>query len=317
MADLAIGNRQSEILIGSRASKLALTQAHTIGRALSAAHPGLTCRIVHIQTTGDRRRTEALPAIGGKGLFTQEIEQALLDGRIALAVHSLKDLPTELPPGLAVAAVPVRVAANDALISADARPLAELPEGARVGTSSLRRAAQLRRARPDLRPENIRGNVDTRLRKLREGQFDAIVLALAGLERLGLAHCVTEVIPFHLMLPAPGQGAIAIEACADNAPIMELAAAIGDAAATAATAAERTLLETLGGGCSLPLGAYAQKTDPDTLRLRAILLTPDGAKAAQAERTGPAADPAALAHAVAADLRADGADAILKSLPAD
>ena len=321
---MAIGNRQSEILLGTRASKLACQQAHGVGRALVQGHSRLTYRLVHIKTTGDRRATEHLPSIGGKGLFTRELEEALLDGRIDLAVHSLKDLPTQLPDELTIAALPERAPANDVLISADGRPLAELPPGARIGTSSPRRAAQLLHARPDLRPVPIRGNLDTRLRKLREGQADAICVALAGLVRLGLAEEASEVLPFDLMLPAPGQGALAVEmprvaANADSnsrTDLAELVSAVHHRATATAATAERALLQALGGGCSLPFGAYAERTGPHTLRLRAVLLTPDGKAAARADRTGPADDPEAIAHAAAADLRADGADAILQALNA-
>jgi len=305
---VAIRNPQSAIRIGTRASKLALTQSQWVADALMAAHPGLACELVHITTSGDRHTSQPLPQIGGKGLFTKELEDALLRGDIDLAVHSLKDLPTQLPEALVVAAVPERAPANDALIVADcgmrnaechdgrSRVFA-LPQGARVGTSSPRRAAQLLHLRPDLRVVPLRGNLDTRLRKLAEGQADAIVLALAGLVRLGLADKVTEVLPFDVMLPAPGQGALAIEAQAGS-PAAALAAAIADPAATVATTAERALLDALGGGCSMPLGAYAELAG-EALRLRAVLLAPDGSSATRAERTGPASDPAALAATIA------------------
>ncbi len=222
-------------------------------------------------------------------------------------MHSLKDLPTQLPEGLAVACVPVRAPANDSLIIAErhvsrgASRLFDLPHGARIGTSSPRRAAQLRAARPDLRCEPIRGNLDTRLKKLADGQFDAIVLALAGLTRLGLAEMATEVLPFDLMLPAPGQGALAIEAKAGT-EAAALAAAIADEAATLAVAAERALLDALGGGCSMPLGAYAELRE-GSVRLRAILFSPDGSRVARSDRSGNAANLRALAHAAAEDLR--------------
>lgn len=303
----AIRHPQPPIRIGTRASKLALTQSQWAADQIAAAHPGLTCELVRITTSGDRQTTQPLPQIGGKGLFTQELEEALLGGAIDLAVHSLKDLPTQLPEGLAVACVPARAPANDALIIAE-RHVAngvsrfrDLPPRARVGTSSPRRAAQLLLARPDLRCEPIRGNLDTRLRKLAKGPFDAIVLALAGLTRLGLAEKATEVLPFDLMLPAPGQGALAIEAKAGTEAAAR-AAAIADKAATVAVAAERALLDALGGGCSMPLGAYAERMG-NSLRLRAILFSPDGSRAARADRSGAAADPLALAGSVARELR--------------
>ncbi len=326
MENPAIEHRSLPIRIGTRASKLALTQSQWVAGQLAAAHPGLACQLVHITTSGDRQATQPLPQIGGKGLFTRELEEALLRGDIDLAVHSLKDLPTQLPHGLVVASVPVRAPANDALIAPErpsgtadgSSPILALPSGARVGTSSPRRAAQLRLARPDLNCLPIRGNLDTRLRKLAEGQADAIVLALAGLVRLGLAASewqvasgkwrvaehggfVIEALPFEAMLPAPGQGALAIEA-REGSSGAAIAAAIADPAATVATAAERALLDALGGGCSMPLGAYAELLG-DALRLRAVLLSPDGSAVARADLTGSAADPVALARAVANALR--------------
>ncbi len=311
-----LSNPQSELRIGSRGSALALAQSHAVGAALVRTEPGLSYRIIHITTTGDRRRAQSLPDIGGKGLFTQELEAALLAGEIDLAVHSLKDLPTDLPDGLAVLAVPERAPANDVIVSKDDQPLDELPAGACVGTGSVRRGAQLRRMRPDLRIENIRGNVDTRLRKVREGQYDAAVLAQAGLVRLGLEDEIAEILPAERMLPAPGQGALAVEGRRDDERIAELAARIANQEVTAAVTAERTLLELLGGGCSLPLGAYAELTDAGPLRLRALFLTPDGSDAAAADVTGSLEQPESLARAAAAELRRQGADAILEQLDA-
>ena len=314
MSDPTRRTRELRLRIGSRGSRLALAQSGAMAEALAAACPGLVYEIVEITTTGDRTLDSPLPAIGGKGLFTREIGDALLRGDVDMAVHSLKDLPVSASmSGLAVAAIPRRAPANDALISADGIPLDGLPEGARIGTSSPRRAAQLLALRPDLRTASIRGNVDTRIRKLREGQFDAIVLALAGLVRLGLADQVTQVLPFDVMLPAPGQGALGLEMRAGNDEVASLLALVADPAATACTAAERALLQALGGGCSLPLGAHAT-LDGDTLTLRAALLALDGTAAARGERTGPAVDPAALAHALADDLRQAGADAILQRI---
>ena len=314
MSDPTRRTRDLRLRIGSRGSRLALAQSGAMAEALAAACPGLVYEIVEITTTGDRTLDSPLPAIGGKGLFTREIGDALLRGDVDLAIHSLKDLPASASmPGLAIAAIPARAPANDALISAGGAPLDGLPEGARIGTSSPRRAAQLLAFRPDLRTESIRGNVDTRIRKLREGHYDAIVLALAGLVRLGLDGEVTQVLPFDVMLPAPGQGALGLEMRAGNAEVASLLALVADPAATACTAAERTLLQALGGGCSLPLGAHAT-LDGDTLTLRAALLSLDGTAAARGERTGPAADPDALAHALADDLRQAGADAILQRI---
>lgn len=303
--------------IGTRGSRLAVTQAEAVGAMLAEAWPGLSWEVVRISTRGDRQLGRPLPAIGGKGLFTQEIGQALLGGDVELAVHSLKDLPASASlPGLTVAAIPARAPANDAVIATDGLTLDTLRQGARVGTSSPRRAAQLLATRPDLQPQPIRGNVDTRLRKLREGQVDALVVALAGLVRLGLAEEATQVLPFELMLPAPGQGALAVEIRADNAPVAEMLSRIGDPATTAAVTAERTLLQALGGGCSLPLGALATVAG-DALALRAALVSLDGRRAARATCRGPASDPEGLARHVADVLRAQGADAILRDIRSD
>jgi hydroxymethylbilane synthase len=285
--------------IGTRGSQLALTQTGMVADAIAAATPSVTCELVRITTTGDVRRTESLPDIGGKGLFTQELETALLAGEIDLAVHSLKDLPVELPAGLCLGAVPERAPAADALISASGAPLADLPAGAVVGTSSPRRAAQLLHARPDLSIAPIRGNLDTRLRKLSDGNYDAIVLAMAGLVRLGMADRVTQVLPWDVMLPAPGQGALGLESRADDARVADLLAPIHHASTARCVAAERGVLEALGGGCSLPFGAIAEQAG-DGLRLRAILFGPDGRPPRRAEATD--TDRAALAQAVAADL---------------
>jgi len=285
--------------IGTRASQLALTQTGMMAAAIAAATPGVSCELVHITTTGDVRRTESLPDIGGKGLFTQELEDALLAGDIDLAVHSLKDLPVALPDGLCVGAIPERAPAADALISASGAPLAELPVGAVVGTSSPRRAAQLLEARPDLSIAPIRGNLDTRLRKLVDGNYDAIVLAMAGLVRLGLADRVTQALPWDVMLPAPGQGALGIETRIDDARVAGLLAPIHHEATAQCVTAERGVLDALGGGCSLPLGTLAEVT-ADGFRLRAILFAADGETSQRADGTH--VDPIALAEAVAAAL---------------
>lgn len=309
--------QQLRLRIGTRGSRLALAQTQIVADALRAACPGLACETVRITTRGDRHPDQALPAMGGRGLFTRAIGDALLRGEVDAAVHSLKDLPASRSlPGLAIAAIPRRAPANDALVSADGSPLDALREGARVGTSSPRRAAQLRAARHDLRPVPIRGNVDTRLRKLREGRFDAIVVALAGLVRLGLADAATQILPLEAMPPAPGQGALAIEVREGDEAVARLASLVADRAATVCTTAERRLLEALGGGCSLPLGAHAA-LDGDTLTLTAALLSLDGQTACRARRVGPADHPSALADALAADLRARGADALLGSLAPD
>ena len=236
------------LVIASRGSQLALWQARWVAAQLSAA--GQECRIEIIKTTGDKITDVPLAKVGTKGLFTKEIEEALLDGRAHLAVHSLKDLPTELPEGLVLAAIPEREDPRDAMVG---RTLANLPMGAKVGTSSLRRAAQLRQLRPDLQVESIRGNLDTRLRKLDEGQYDAILLAAAGLKRLGWGDRIAEILSPEQMCPAVGQGALAIEARTgfDGAKMLD------HADTRTAVFAERAVLGALGGGCQVPIGAYA------------------------------------------------------------
>src|SRR5437660_7692194 len=237
------------LVIASRGSQLALWQAHWVESQLKAA--GHECRIEIIKTTGDKITDVPLAKVGTKGLFTKEIEEALLDGRAHLAVHSLKDLPTELPEGLVLGAVPEREDPRDAMVG---RTLANLPLGAKVGTSSLRRAAQLRRLRPDLQVESIRGNLDTRLRKLDEGQYESIVLAAAGLARLGWSGRIAEFLQPEVMCPAVGQGALAIETRIGE----DACRALDHAPTRAAVTAERAVLSALGGGCLTPIGAYAR-----------------------------------------------------------
>lgn len=307
--------------IGTRGSALALRQAEWVRDRIARLRPGAPPELVIIRTEGDRRLDVSLPEIGGKGVFTAELEQALLEGRIDLAQHSLKDLPTRLPDGLRLGAVPVRVDPRDALVSREGRRLRDLPAGARVGTSALRRAAQLRHLRPDLDVQSIRGNVDTRLRKLAEAQFDAIVIALAGLERLGLADRAAEVLPVDQVLPAPGQGALALEARSDDPELGPLLERLHDREAGAAVAAERAVLEALGGGCQVPVAAHAERQG-DRLRLRALVADLQGRRVVRAEgfaawpAGGPPADvtPAfarALGESVAADLLRQGAGEIL------
>jgi hydroxymethylbilane synthase len=258
------------LVIGSRGSKLALWQANYVKSRLEQL--GEECRIEIIQTTGDRIQNVMLKEIGTKGLFTKEIEEALLDRRIDIAVHSLKDMLTTLPDGLRITAAPERADARDAIIG---RKLADLPAGARVGTGSLRRVTQLQSVRPDLRIESIRGNVDTRLRKLDEGQYDAIVLAAAGLDRLGWSQRIAEHLPVEVMCPAVGQGALAIETRAAEEHATTTCRQLDHAPTRTAITAERTLLSHLGGGCQVPFGAHAFITGGQ-LHLHATLLTPEG-----------------------------------------
>src|SRR5579864_1923362 len=257
------------LVIGSRGSQLALWQARWIAARL--AERGHETRIEIIKTTGDKITDVPLAKVGTKGLFTKEIEEALLAGRIDLAVHSLKDLPTELPAGLEIAAIPEREDARDAMIGAK---LKDLPQGAKVGTSSLRRAAQLRAVRPDLAIEPVRGNLDTRVRKLDEGEFRAIVLASAGLTRLGWAPRIAEILPPELMCPAVGQGALAVETRAGG-EAAQICSALDHPVTRAAVTAERAVLASLGGGCQVPIGAHAG-IEQGVLRIIGVVIAPDG-----------------------------------------
>ena len=267
-----------QLTFATRPSALARWQTARVIQLLQASHPGLECSQYVITTTGDRVLDRPLPEIGGKGFFTAELEEALLSRKVQAAVHSLKDLPVEDSPGLALAAVPERESAHDVLVSAQAWTLSDLPEGARVGTSSLRRAAQLLARRPDLIILPLRGNIDTRVRKVLDGEYEAIVLAEAGLTRLGLRAHVREVFPLEVMLPAPGQGALAVQCRADDAESIALLAAIHDPITMAEVRAERAFLAGLGGGCSLPVGAFAEKED-DTIILTGGVISPDGKQA--------------------------------------
>jgi hydroxymethylbilane synthase len=247
------------LIFATRPSPLARYQTAQVMSLLKAAWPRLECREQVITTQGDQMIDQPLPEIGGKGLFTSELESALLSGQVHVAVHSLKDLPVEETPGITIAAVPARDSAFDVLISAKNETLSNLPEAARVGTSSPRRAAQLLACRPDLTLLPIRGNIETRLRKLRSGEYEALVLASAGLTRLGLQEQITETLPLDMMLPAPGQGALAIQCRVQDLDTHRLLATIHDPVTFASVTAERAFLAGLGGQCSLAIGAFAQK----------------------------------------------------------
>jgi len=296
------------LTIGSRGSQLALWQARWIQARLESM--GEQCRLEIIHTTGDKITDVALSKVGTKGLFTKEIEEALLAGTIDLAVHSLKDMPTELPAGLTLSAIPEREDPRDALVG---RKLAELAAGARVGTSSLRRAAQLRALRPDLEIENIRGNLDTRLRKLDEGQYDAIVLASAGLRRLGWDNRITELMDPSVMCPAVGQGALAVETRDDGGAAYRISKRLEHEETRIAVTAERAVLASLGGGCQVPIGAYATVND-STVHLRAIVVSPDGSQVIRKQSTGQAADAAALGRSLGQELLAEGGQQILEAV---
>ena len=264
-----------QLTLATRSSALARWQTARVIQLLQVAHPGLECREHVITTTGDHVPDHPLPEIGGKGLFTHELEEALLSGEVHAAVHSLKDLPVEDTPGIVVAAIPEREAAYDVLVSAQGWTSSSLPDGARVGTCSVRRAAQLLARRPDLTILPLRGNVDTRVRKVLNGEYDAIVLAQAGLIRLGLEQYISEVFSLDIMLPAPGQGALAVQCRADDLETLELLSAIHDPVTAAAVDAERAFLFGLGGGCALPIAAFAEKQD-DTIILTGAVLSTDG-----------------------------------------
>ena len=263
------------ITLGSRPSQLARWQSENILGQLQSAWPGLATRLITMLTQGDRSLSQPLPEIGGKGLFTSELEAALRSAEIDLAVHSLKDLPVEDAPGLCIAAISPRADARDVLISTQGLGLNDLPAGARVGTSSLRRTAQVLAARPDLTILPLRGNVDTRIQKILLGDYDAIILAAAGVARLGLEKYVTEYLAFEIMLPAPGQGALAVQCRAEDAYLHELLAPLHDQATARAVSAERAFLAGLGGGCSAPIAAYAQ-VNAARLSMTGLVASTDG-----------------------------------------
>lgn len=306
--------------IGSRGSQLALWQANHIASLLRAHGHEIEIEIIH--TTGDKITDVPLAMVGtkgglGKGIFTKEIEEALAAGRVDLAVHSLKDLPTELPAGFEIAAVTKREDPRDAFCSRQYSTIEDLPRGARVGTSSLRRQAQLKAMRPDLDIHPLRGNVDTRLRKLEQGEYDAVILAAAGLKRLGKTELMKQIIPAETMCPAAGQGALGIEISKGDSAAREQLAFLDDPAARAATTCERALLNRLGGGCQVPIGAFAEVRKDDRsgkLHLEAIVADPDGSKLLRESRDGNLNDPEALGNAVGEILLSRGGDEILQAV---
>jgi hydroxymethylbilane synthase len=297
------------VRIATRRSPLAKWQANHVADLLRAGEPGLEVRLHELTTRGDRILEVALAEVGGKGLFVKEIEDALLTGDAEVAVHSMKDLPAQLAPGLTIGAVPPREDPRDALCSPRWRTLEALPRGARVGTSSLRRSAQLKALRPDLLTEVVRGNVETRLRKAAEG-LDAVVLAYAGLRRLGLAEHATQVLSPEEMLPAVAQGALALEARADDPATLRRLAALEHADTRHRVEAERGFLARIEGGCQVPIAGHATVTDGQ-VHLRALVASLDGARVVRGERRGPVAGARALGVALAEELLGRGADAIL------
>lgn len=301
------------LVIGTRRSPLALWQAEYIKEALILHDPDLSVRLEHIVTQGDKILDVPLARIGGKGLFTSELESRLLSGTIDLAVHSLKDLPAALPDGLCLAAVTARTWVHDALVSNRYKSLAALPQGARVGTSSLRRKAQLLALRPDLTVCDLRGNVDTRLKKLDDGEYDAIILAEAGLNRLNRGDRITELLSTATMIPAVGQGALAVETRSDDEGLKEALSFLSDEETTAATKAERAFLAAINGSCQVPVGVYGSAKGEE-LTLSCIIAAPDGSRVFRHQATGPLSDSVALGQTAARTLLDEGGRQILTDL---
>lgn len=292
---------------GTRTSALARWQTDHVARRLADRYPGLCCEIVPISTAGDRDVTTPLPEIGGKGVFTEELERALLTGAIDVAVHSLKDVPVEILPQLALVIAGPRADARDVIIARDAVTLATLPHGAKVGTCSTRRMAQLLAARPDLTLVPLRGNVDTRVRKALSGQYDAILIAAAGVDRLGLAGAVRERLPIDTVLPAPGQGALAVEHRADDAPVRDLLEdALRDHDLTAAVTAERSFLAALGGGCDAPIAAFAA-VKHGVMVVNGLVASPDGRHVVRVQRIGAAREAADIGARLGESALTEGA----------
>jgi len=304
---------KERVVIATRESPLALWQANFVKARLEQTHPGLRVELLGMRTQGDRWLSTPLSEVGGKGLFIKELEQALLDGRADLAVHSMKDVPAELEPDFVLAAIGFRDDVRDALVSPTGRRLAELPRGARIGSASLRRQAQLLARRSDLDVRPVRGNVGTRLGKLDAGEYDALMLAAAGLRRLGLEGRVTEYLSIEQSMPAAGQGALGIECLAQAANVRALVASLDDAEVGACVLAERGVSAGLGADCSAPLGAFAERAADGSLHLRALLAAPDGSEVLRAAASG--RDPHELAREGVARLSAAGASRILAALP--
>jgi hydroxymethylbilane synthase len=304
------------IRIGTRGSKLALWQANWVKGALLKANPEIACELVIIKTKGDKILDVPLAKVGGKGLFVKEIEEALLDGRIDLAVHSMKDMPAEIPAGLCIAAVPEREQPNDALVAREGGGLDTLPHGARVGTSSLRRSAQLRHLRPDLDIRGLRGNLDTRLKKLQGQALDAIVLAAAGLKRLGYADRISALLDEDTMLPAVGQGALCIESRNSDPRLRALMEMIDHAPTHTVVTAERAFLHRLEGGCQVPIAGHAHLAG-DSLTLTGLVAGLDGQTLIKERLKGSSTDPRKLGRRLADRLLERGAKTLLEELQKD
>ena len=300
-----------KLVIATRRSRLALWQAEHIAERLRKLRQGLQVELLPMSTRGDELIDRRLDQAGGKGLFVKELENAMADGRAHLAVHSMKDMPAELPPGFELAAITAREDPRDAFVSSKYKTFKEMPEGASVGTSSLRRQSQVVERHPGLEVLLLRGNLETRLAKLDRGEYGAIVLATAGLARLGLEGRITARLEVDDMLPAPGQGALGIECRSDDREVIALLMQLADPATSVCVRAERAVSRALGGSCTLPLAAYAIRVQGDRLRLRALVASADGKRVVRQQFEGVAADPEALGNRVAEDLRRRGAAEIL------
>jgi hydroxymethylbilane synthase len=313
--NLPVTRSLERVVIATRRSRLAVWQAEHVKQRLHALYPRLGVELLPLSTRGDELLEARLDSAGGKGLFVKELEAAIADGRADLAVHSMKDVPVELPEGFVLAAITAREDPRDAFVSNRYASLAELPDGAVVGTSSLRRAAQIAARRPRLVVRTLRGNLDTRLAKLDRGEYDAVVLAAAGLRRLGLAARIRTLIEPAHSLPAAGQGALGIECRSADRALCGLLEPLADAASEVCVRAERAVNRALGGNCAVPLGAFAE-LQGTRLRLRALVASPDGRRIARAEHTGDAAEPERLGEQAAQALREQGAAEILALLAA-
>jgi hydroxymethylbilane synthase len=310
---MALIQARSTLVLGTRGSKLAVHQSEWVRSRIQELAPQVTVTLRRIQTSGDKILDVPLAKIGGKGLFVKEIEEALISGDIDLAVHSMKDVPTELPPALDLICIPLREDPRDALISRDGRRFKDLATGARIGTSSLRRQAQLLQARPDLSISMLRGNLDTRLRKLREGHFDAIVLAAAGLRRLGWEQEITEYLPPEISLPAIGQGALGIEGRRDDTFVRDVLSGLEHPPTRTMVMAERALLHRLQGGCQVPIAAHARLSGAD-LHLEGLVASVDGKEVIRDRVTGTAADPRSAGMLLAERLLERGGGRILQTI---
>ncbi len=304
---------QRKLVIATRASRLALWQAEYVRACLLEIYPDMSVELLKLSTRGDEILDRSLSKVGGKGLFVKELENALLDGRADLAVHSLKDVPVDMQPPFELSTIMARADCRDAFVSNDYDSLADLPQGAVVGTSSLRREAQLRARFAHLKIEPLRGNLDTRLGKLDNGQYAAIILAVAGLERLGLAHRIRAHISVEDSLPAAGQGALGIEILQERSDLLELLTPLSCHATTACALAERAVSRALGGSCQVPLAAFAE-VDVHNIHIRALVASPDGQTIYRAEARGLIPDAQALGQQVAEQLSAQGAGAIIAAL---